>query len=161
KPIKKFLRAHEAFKSTADSSVYFLERGVQIARAGRHVGMLTPNKWFRADYGEALRTLLRERSRAELVIDFGHAKKLFIGADTFPAAVVLEPTPQRPADGVTFRFVKAHDSDRRRYDLDYLITNCCVLVPHSQLRADRWELEDPQASHLLARLRATGLGLSA
>ena len=44
-------------------------------------------------------------------------KKLFIGADTFPAAVVFEPTSVRPTDDNCFHFVRAHDSDRKRYDL--------------------------------------------
>jgi hypothetical protein len=71
RPMKKLLRVYEAFKSTADSSVYFLERGVQIARAGGRVGMLTPNKWFRTDYAEPLRNLLRQQTEVQLLIDLG------------------------------------------------------------------------------------------
>jgi hypothetical protein len=159
RPIKKLLRTYEAFKSTADSSVYFLERGVQIARLGRRVGMLTPNKWFWTDYAEQLRVWLRDRTRTCLLVDFGHAKKLFIGADTFPAAVVLEPTSVRPTDDDRFHFVRAHDSDRKRYDLDYLIQHRAVDIPHRHLRADRWQLEDPRNSLLLDRLMATGTQL--
>jgi hypothetical protein len=159
KPIKKLLRTYEAFKSTADSSVYFLERGVQIARPGRRVGLLTPNKWFLTEYAEPLRVWLREQTRTCLLIDFGHAKRLFIGADTFPAAVVLQPTSVRPTDDDHFHFVRAHDSDRKQYDLDYLILNHAVVIPHRHLRADRWQLEDPRNSLLLDRLMATGTQL--
>src|SRR5262249_47665644 len=143
-------------KSTADSSVFFLERAVQITRPGRRVGLLTPNKWFRADYAEPLRRLLRDRVRVRLLIDFGHAKKLFLDADTFPAAVIVEPSSLRVGDQEPSCFVRAHDSDRKEHDLDYLIQNRTVTIPHAQLRPDRWELEDPKISHLLNQLRATG-----
>jgi len=53
---------------------------------------LTPNKWFRADYADGLRSYLRRKCRVALIVDFGHSKTLFPEADTFPAAIVLEPT---------------------------------------------------------------------
>lgn len=160
KPNKRLLQVFPSFKSTADSSVYFLDRAVQIVRRGGRVGLLTPNKWFRADYAEPLRKLLRERTRVQLVIDFGHAKKLFLDADTFPAAVVVEPSSRPVGDQEICRFVRAHDADRKEHDLDDLIQNRVVLVPHAQLRPDRWELEDPRLSQLLKRLLASGKRLA-
>src|SRR5262249_20523835 len=83
-------------------------------------------------------------------------KKLFLDADTFPAAVIVEPSSLRVGDQEPSCFVRAHDSDRKEHDLDYLIQNRTVTIPHAQLRPDRWELEDPKISHLLNQLRATG-----
>lgn len=156
KPIKQLLPKFVAFTSTADSSVYFLELAMLTCRVFGRVAMLTPNKWFRASYAENLRTILRERCRIELLIDFGHSRNLFPDADTFPAAVAFQMVGSPVPDSETARFVQAHDSDRERHPLPELIRINAVAVPHSNLRPDRWNLEDSGASTLLDRLMTTG-----
>jgi len=156
KASKQLLQTFKSFASTADSSVYFLELNVLTCRPRGRVALVTPNKWFRATYAEALRSFLRERCRIDLLVDFGHSKDLFPDADTFPAAVVLQPVVSAVPDGDTGRFVRAHDSDRERQTLADLIQTRPVSVPHGNLRPERWLLEDPSASGLLDRLMATG-----
>ena len=161
KPIKQLLPKFSSFASTADSSVYFMDLGVLTCRPCGRVAMLTPNKWFRATYAENLRTFLRERCRIDLLIDFGHSRNLFPDADTFPAAVVLQPVATPVAESETARFVQAHDSDRAQHPLPELIRTSAVEVPHRDLRFDQWHLEGTAASSLLDRLMATGQPLEA
>jgi hypothetical protein len=160
KSAKRLFVGFETYSSTVDSSVLFLERAVQIAAPGRRVGLLTPNKWFRAAYAERLRSFLRENARVRLLVDFGHSHDLFPKQDTFPAAVVLEPVPQRVADDVTFQFVCAHDSDREKNALTTLIGQYAIRIPHVELRPERWQLENADDSRLLDRLMNTGVRLS-
>jgi hypothetical protein len=155
-PIKSLLRAYQAFDSTADSSVYFLERSLQTTRPGGRAALLTPNKWFRATYAEGIRRLLREKARMDLLIDFGHSRTLFPDADTFPAAVVFQPALSSVGDTEPVRFVLARDSDRRDRDLADLVRSTCTPVPHRNLRPDRWRLEDSRLSRLVDRLINTG-----
>jgi hypothetical protein len=159
RPVKQLLRKFDTFSSTADSSVYFLELGVQTCRPHGRVAMLTPNKWFLANYADDLRELIRNRCRVDLVIDFGHSRTLFPDADTFPAAVVLEPVEKPMPDSAESRFVQAHDSDRARQPLSELVRSHAVLVPHGNLRKSRWQLEESGASALLDRLLGTGMNL--
>ena len=157
---KKFFTMFESFRSTVDSSVLFLERSLTIAAVRGRVGMLTPNKWFRATYAGGLRDLLRARSRIILLVDFGHSRNLFPAADTFPAAVVFESVPARVPDETELHFVEAHDSDREKFGLAELVRTQYVLVSHGDLRSDRWQLEGEVVSRLLDRLMATGQPLS-
>ena len=161
KPIKQFLPKFRSFTSTADSSIYFLELSVLTCRPCGRVAMLTPNKWFRASYADNLRKFLRERCRISLLIDFGHSRNLFPDADTFPAAVVLEPVASPVPDSEIARFIQVHDSDREGHTLTELIHTNAIAVPHGNLRADRWQLEPAGASGLLDRLLATGRPLEA
>jgi hypothetical protein len=156
KPIKQLLAVFKSFASTADSSVYFLERATQTTRPGGRVAVLTPNKWFRANYAEPLRRILRERCRFHLLVDFGHSRNLFPDADTFPASVTFEVTPSSVPDDEFAQFVRAHDSDRERCSLSELIQKQAIRVPHGNLRPDRWQLEEAAASDLLNRLLKTG-----
>lgn len=156
KPIKQLLVVFKSFASTADSSVYFLEKGVDICRPRGRVALLTPNKWFRATYAEKLRTFLRQRCRVDLLIDFGHSRTLFPDADTFPAAVAFQPVTETVSDKETLRFVKAHDSDRDRHELKDLVRAHAIAVHHRNLRPEQWQLEDSGTTELLSRLMATG-----
>lgn len=159
KPIKPLLPMYDSFASTADSSVYFLELATRICRPHGRVAMLTPNKWFRATYAENLRRVLRDRSRLDLLIDFGHSRTLFEDADTFPAAIVLEPVTATVTDSESVRFVRAHDDDREACSLAELISGHAIPVPHGNLRPGQWHLEDSAATELLGRLLATGRAL--
>lgn len=158
--VRKFLTSFGSYRSTADLSVFFLERSVQITRSLGRVALLTPNKWFGAGYGDALRTWLREHCVVELIVDFGHSRNLFPDADTFPAAVVVSPTRERAADPLLLKFVRAHDADRAEYGLPDLVAERYLMLPHSNLRPDRWCLEDTEVTELLDRLKNTGLPLS-
>lgn len=160
KSAKRLFVGFESYSSTVDSSVLFLERAVQIAAPGRRIGLLTPNKWFRAAYGEDLRGYLRENTRVRLLVDFGHSHNLFPKQDTFPAAVVLEPVRQIVQDDVTFDFVRAHDSDREKKALSTLIAQDAIHIQHAELRRERWQLESADDSRLLDRLLNTGVSLS-
>lgn len=159
KPIKQLLQNFQSFSSTADSSVFFLELGILIARVQGRVGLLTPNKWFRAGYAENLRRILREASRIDLLVDFGHSRTLFPDVDTFPAAIVLEPVAIPSPEAVLARFVQAHDSDRDQCELQELVRTRCMWIPHSNLRPERWQLEESGASELLDRLLKHGVPL--
>src|SRR6202035_3984385 len=46
--VKRFLTKFNAYRSTADLSVFFLENSLNITALGGSVAMLTPNKWFGA-----------------------------------------------------------------------------------------------------------------
>ena len=157
---KQLLVTFDSFSSTADSSVFFLERALDAARPHGRVAMLTPNKWFRANYAERLRKILRERSRLLLLVDFGHSRTLFRDADTFPAAVIFESMPFTVPDTENALYVQALEADRERYSLEVLIREHAIHVPHLNLRADRWQLEESGVSDLLNRLTATGRELS-
>ena len=159
KPIKRLLQMFSSFASTADSSVYFLDLSVQTCRRSGRVAMLTPNKWFRATYAERLRDVLRQNCRVQLLVDFGHSRTLFPDADTFPAAVVLQPVGYAVGSSETTSFVLAHDADREHVALSQLISQNAILVPHGNLRTARWQLEDASASDLLDRLTHSGVHL--
>jgi hypothetical protein len=158
--VKKFLTKFETFRSTADLSVFFLERSLQVTRPDGRVALLTPNKWFGAGDGDVLRKWLRKWSRVHLIIDFGHSRTLFPDADTFPASIVLSPVSSPTANSITFRFVKAHDADRVESTLESLVAENFVAIPHGNLRRDRWCLEDLGITALLDRLMATEKPLS-
>jgi hypothetical protein len=94
---KAALAVHFAnvFDSVADIYVFFLARGFAALAPSRLLGMIVPNKWHRAAYGEKLRRFLAEQEQPVTLIDFGHAP-VFSDADTFPCIVIARRA--RPVD---------------------------------------------------------------
>lgn len=148
---KNLLRIYSSFSSSADLSVFFVNLSVIIVRIAGRIGLLTPNKWLRAEYGRSLRSFLRRFARLHLVVDFGHSRTLFPAADTFPILFVAESTTRSPADDMTFLFTTATDSERTARDLPTLIAEA-LRVPHANLRSDGWRLEDTAVTELLDRV---------
>ncbi|MGL6095694.1 MAG: Eco57I restriction-modification methylase domain-containing protein, partial [Fimbriiglobus sp.] len=86
---KPFLKQHyKAFDGVADLYVYFYELGLNVLKPGGRLGFIVTNKWMKAGYGEALRTLFGEAAWVESVIDLGHNKEIFPDADVFPCILV-------------------------------------------------------------------------
>lgn len=158
---KRLFTQFASFASTADASVYFVERGVQICSSSGFVAMLTPNKWFRSAYAEPLRVLVRQRCQVTFIVDFGHSRTLFPGADTFPALVALRLVLNPVPDSEVATFVRAHDADLAKQPLRERIIAGRVSVTHVSLRAEQWQLEDTAVTRLLDRLLATGKTLEA
>jgi hypothetical protein len=153
---KRLLTQFASFASTADSSVYFIERGVQVSSTSGIVAMLTPNKWFRAAYAEPLRTFVRQRCRVTFIVDFGHSRTLFPDADTFPALVAFRPVASPVAETETATFIRAHDADLAKQSLTERVATARVAVAHTSLKAEHWHLDDAAVTGLLDRLLGTG-----
>ncbi len=154
KSVKPLLGTFASFSSTADIYVFFLERAVQIARASGYVALVTPNKWFTADYATSLREFLRDRVRISSLVDFGHSHELFPDADTFPALVVLQPA-RRVLDGAEFQFLDARGLPHRGLDVTVALRERCILIPHRNLRSNAFLLKDKETSALIDRLMSS------
>jgi len=160
KPIKNLLTVYESYKSTADISVFFLELSVRILALSGIAALLTPNKWFRAAYGEELRVYIRSCARLYLIIDFGHAKRLFGDADTFPACLILSRAEKRLSDQTTLRFVRAFDEDRARISLDKLVSTFATEVTYANLDKFGWSFNDTNVERILSTMRANSRPLA-
>ncbi|HEY5911139.1 MAG TPA: Eco57I restriction-modification methylase domain-containing protein [Verrucomicrobiae bacterium] len=160
KSIKNLLAVYASFRSTADISVFFLELSVRLLSTSGRSAILTPNKWFRAAYGDALRRYLRNSARLHLVIDFGHSKNLFRDADTFPACLVLSRVNSAVTDDTTLRFVRAFDEDRRDHSLQELIASYHTEVSHRGLSDVGWVFNDPDVEAVLNTMRTGGKQLA-
>ena len=88
----KYLTAHYyAATKNCDLYVSFVERGLALLSEAGRFGMITPNKFFRTDYGEGLRRLLSSNRAVSRIVDFG-ANQVFT-ATTYTCLLFLEKRP--------------------------------------------------------------------
>jgi len=158
--VKQLLSIWQAFSSTADLSIFFVELASTIIATQGRAGLLTPNKWLRNKYGANLRSVLSKTQRLELIVDFGHSRDLFPGADTFPALCIFTRATT-PSEKYSFRFLVTNDEECRSSSISENIASRSIYIPSSSLQGDLWNLEDTSITILHERLSSCGSPLQA
>lgn len=145
------------YDSIADTYVYFLGRGQDILKRNHRLGMVLPNKWLRAGYGEALRTFLTEDHQPVELVNFGHAP-LFPDADTFPCVLVVAAGHDAgtSTDGVILRYCDVPREALPTIVLGDFVAQRGYAVPKAYLRNGGWLLEPPEVAQLLDKIRQHG-----
>ncbi|HXY67883.1 MAG TPA: N-6 DNA methylase [Gemmatimonadales bacterium] len=89
------------FAHLPDLSVAFVERALDLARAGGVVGFLLPGKLLRAGYAGRLRALVRRTAQVTALVDRSHDADTGFAATVFPLVMVLRkgpPAAEAPAE---------------------------------------------------------------
>jgi hypothetical protein len=158
-PIKPYLQsAYRAYHGMADLYVYFYELGLRVLKPGGLLSFVVTNKWMKAGYGEPLRRFFAEHAWIESVVDFGHAKQIFLEADVFPSIIVARRPTDRPKPQ-TARLCTIPRQQLRIDDLSRQIEADGVELPLEQLREDGWQLEPYGVTQLLRRIAEVGVQL--
>lgn len=142
---------YTTYTGTADLLVYFYERAIQLLKPKGVLTFITSNKFYRADYGEKLRTHLTENLTLHTLIDFGEAP-VFNGV-AVDASILIA---QKETASIE------HDVSTLLWNQEKPATNLPVEiakafpVAQSSLTPDAWRLVSPAIGDLLAKLRSVG-----
>ncbi len=148
----------EVSHGVADIYIYFVAAGSRLLAPGGRLGMVLPNKWLRADYGEGIRRLLSERYRPVALVDFGHAP-IFPDADTFPCTLIVsKPTAndQPVAETDVPAVLRGATRGARRDPPALLRPRPRLPCRPRSTSADGWHLHPPDVARLLAKIREAG-----
>lgn len=166
KPLKDALKGqYECFTGTADLYVYFFERSFQLLRVGGLLSFITSNKYFRAAYGERLRTYLAHATQAHAILDFGDAP--VFTAVAYPAIIVTRKT-RSVALGQLPKKVEAQDWQSRVMtwtpgpdirEFPDIFERDGFALAQNDLKTDGWRMESPVGLRLLDRLCMAGTPL--
>jgi hypothetical protein len=102
-----FLKEHyeSARKGNYDIYVVFVERGLQLLKPTGNLAYILPHKFFNAQYGEPLRTLIARGSYLSHVVHFGD-QQVFPGATNYVCLFFLSRSGSN-----SFSFVKVKNLD--------------------------------------------------
>jgi len=93
----------KGFAHLPDLSVAFVERALELTKAGGVVGFLVPGKLLRAGYAGPLRLLLRRTATVVALVDRAHDARTGFAATVFPLLMVLRkqsPLPEQAAETI-------------------------------------------------------------
>ena len=142
------------FSGTADLYTYFYKRGVEILSSGGHLCFIAPNKFFRANYGDKLRQLLKNNVSLTQLIDF---KDLPIfDATTYPSIILLQNSA--PKEAHQFQAAQFANTDQLQ-EVAASFQKITYKMQREELDEDGWLLESPEINSLRRKLRAQGKAL--
>ena len=131
-----------ASKGNYDIYVVFVERGLQLLKANGRLGYILPHKFFTAQYGEPLRSLISKNKYLEEVVHFGDLQ-VFRGATTYTCLLMLRKSA---SESVRFHQVR---------DLAAWRTNGASaqsVIPASRIKESDWTFSAGGISDVVERL---------
>lgn len=150
----------EVYTGVADLYVYFYARALQSLRDGGMLCFITPNKWFRAGYGEKLRTLMQQ-TEIRTLIDFGDAP--VFQATTYPSIIIASKRQATPTNRV---FALTWESGRPLADFLDLVDQAnqahgqqqmtALGIEQRHLKSSGWNMSGNATYRLLEQMRAAG-----
>lgn len=114
---------YECFKKKADLYIYFYEKGVNILKQNGLLTYITPNKYFRAPYGDKIRKFIFKKGYLEFLIDFGDTN--VFDAIAYPAIIQIRKNILKKVHSPTLVWHKSYDInnlkrifDKHSFNLD-------------------------------------------
>lgn len=125
-----------------DIYVVFVEKGLNLLNKVGRLGFIMPHKFFNAQYGESLRSLLAKGRYLSQVVHFGD-QQVFTGATTYTCLLFLDK-----AGSDTCKFIKVDDLTTWR------ITGQSTeaTISAASLAASEWNLSAGAGAALFERL---------
>lgn len=140
-----------ASKGNYDIYVVFIEAGLRLLKQDGQLAYICPHKFFNAEYGEPLRSLVAKSKHLRHVVHFGD-EQVFFGATIYTCLLFLAK-----AGATECRFVAAHNLDAWKRSLT---------GPEGRFAADRvtasdWNFTVGPAASVFQRLQSMPLRLGA
>jgi hypothetical protein len=148
-----FQQIYSIYNGIADLYTYFIERSHMLLRPGGRFGMITANKFMRANYGASLRSYLTDKVRLEKLIDFGDLP-VFGEATTYPI-ILLSANAPRDGSPIEYAVVRSLDFA----DLGTLVATATSPLPDSAFQGSNWSLAQGTEQKILEKLSVNTVSL--
>lgn len=147
-----FAKRFTTYAGTADIYVYFVELGMDLLKAQGGFTYILPNKWMRANYGNALRKFIKQQ-RIVAIEDFGDLP-VFEEATTYPAIMRLE----RATPTETFNAVNVDTLDYE-FGIGRYMAEKQFKVGLDAMQDEGWTLSSVVEQQLLKKIKEAGIPL--
>lgn len=137
------IKYSSAGKGNYDLYVTFIEKSIKLLNKSGVAGLILPHKFFTAEYGVAVKNLLKEKEAIDSIVHFGH-QQIFEGATTYTCILSLTAKPRK-----CFSFQLVEDLDLWRSS-DKTFQNVISLDTLSTNGA--WNFARGEAQELLEKL---------
>jgi type I restriction-modification system DNA methylase subunit len=146
-------RHYEAYAGTADLYVYFFEKAHSLLHSEGYFGMISSNKFMRANYGSNLRKFLSKKSKIIQIIDFGELP-VFQNASTFPCIYITQNSIVKNQN-----FIYAPVKSLQFASLEDEVSSIGFSLDDSALQDNVWTLVDKSSMSIIEKMNRIGTPL--
>jgi adenine-specific DNA-methyltransferase len=145
----------ELHKGTADVYTYFYGKGIELLRTDGQLAFITPNKWFRASYGNNLRRYMSANCYVNSITDFGELP--VFDAATFPMILIAK---KGASDKEKTLFTQVKSLDIPYPNVAMIVENQGQYLPLEAIRGEDWNLNISNSATCLKRIESESVSLS-
>ena len=151
--IKPFLRTYQSYNGLADLYIYFIEQAHELVQKRGRFGMITSNKFMRANYGRGLRSYLSTNATLNEIVDFGELP-VFEDAAAMLAILLAQ---RESVDTQTFRYtqIQTLDFDSLQAEIDRTGEQL-----GQEALGENWTLARTDEIRILNRIRENSITLT-
>jgi type I restriction-modification system DNA methylase subunit len=131
-----------ASKGNYDIYVVFVEKGIALLNKTGILGYILPHKFFNAQYGEPLRSIIADKKSLYKIVHFGD-QQVFSGATTYTALLFLSKESQKDFD-----FYQVNNLD------EWQTSESAIheVIPEDKVTKDDWNFVVGESSQLFNKL---------
>jgi hypothetical protein len=154
KELKPLLQHYKVFTSSADLLVYFYELGYNQLNADGILTLITSNKFMRANYGQKLRSFLKENTAIKIIIDFGDLP--VFEALAYPVVIL---TQKKKNSSNTLKAITIETEDELDTFTNVFNENA-IKINQNDLDESSWRIERDENAQILNKLLKNSQALS-
>jgi TaqI-like C-terminal specificity domain/Eco57I restriction-modification methylase len=147
----------EIYNGTSDLYCYFYARSLQLLKPGGMLAFISSNKWFRAGYGEKLRSHIADTCQVHSITDFGELP-VFKSAATFPMIFLCQSNDSDNREShIKFTQVKSLASPYP--NVKEIIDRDGSILPSNAIDGSNWLLTDNFTANFVKQMESRGIPL--
>ena len=142
-----FQDLYKVYNGRSDLYTYFIERGHTLLRKNGQFGMITANKFMRANYGATLRSFLITQVKLKKLIDFGDLP-IFDDATAYPVIILYEKT-ERDSTHIEYALITETNFE----NLSGVVQSAIRKMPDTAFSEKSWSLATTSTQTILDKLQ--------
>jgi type I restriction-modification system DNA methylase subunit len=146
----------DRFGGTMDLYCFFYFRAIELLKDGGQLVFITPNKWFRAGYGEKLRGEIAAKCQVRSITDFGDLP-VFESATAYPMIFIAQKG--HSGTGISTWLSEPKTLEFPYPDVRAVVEQTGFALSASAITSASWNLSNATSSDLIEKMRANGVPL--
>jgi len=138
---------YECYTGVADLYVYFYEQGLRLLKPDGYLSYISPNKWFKTNYGEKLRKYLAGNSQIYNIIDFGELP--VFDAATFPMIFIAQ---HHSVEKQSVSFTQVKSLEAPYPDVSAIVKEQGQVLPDTAIQEENWTLTDQKTANFINKI---------
>lgn len=152
--LKDYMQAnYKSYQSSADLYVYFMEKALNLLRAGGFFSFIVSSSFLKAAYAVGLREFLTRNAAVIRIVDFGGLSLFAKAKDVYVSIPVLAKREQ-PSQAAVCKVASVDRVDLRTYVPDHEYG-----IPAKRLLPEAWFLEPERTRKVFRRIVSAGTPL--
>ncbi|BAZ70815.1 hypothetical protein NIES4106_56120 (plasmid) [Fischerella sp. NIES-4106] len=143
------------YTGKSDLYCFFYARALQLLKPDGMLAFISPNKWFRAKYGEKLKKYIADTCQIHSITDFGDLP-VFKSATAYPMIFIAQ---NQNLNNESIIFTQVKSLNLPYPDVYLIIRQQGQYLPNKAINGSNWILTDTSSANKIKKMEEAGIPL--